>query len=494
MRLYRFALISVLALLFSVPLQAQDHRWDIDWDPPILLSDTTIGADCHSPRVALSGDDIVHVTWTGGAEKWPYARSSDGGGTFARSDFLPDTTTILTTFNGRIVASDMHVLAFALLPLYHGLASMIMARSSDGGNSWAPIEVITDSGSKVQAPSITGDTVGFAYTPPPGVGEIMRSTNLGTTWSRTRQRFHTESRVALSNGFVHLIELAGGSGSYGLRYRRSRDLGETWEGLTYITPMSSEFLYFDQTIVARSTDDGDYVMAAWRDPPLGCGGGLAGCTIAGRIGKVEADSTRWFPTRVLTTLPIGYKPELASSRTGFAAVWPMDQEAAPFAQVRVSTDTSWGTTFDPVLPSAKAAIDLGVALASNAVHVVWEEARYTNTDHYHIMYRRGRIIDTDVNEDPDAFPQRGKLQQNYPNPFNGETSVQFEVAGGGNPVLVTLKMFDLLGREVATLANENMLPGFHTVRWKTGAINSGVYFMRLTVGRDCIMKKALLIR
>ena len=88
---------------------------------------------------------------------------------------------------------------------------------------------------------------------------------------------------------------------------------------------------------------------------------------------------------------------------------------------------------------------------------------------------------------PSAFA----LQQNYPNPFNPTTTIRFAVSGLG---LVSLKVFDVLGREVATLLNnEAMEAGTHEVTFDANRLTSGVYFYRITVGEFSETKKLLLM-
>ena len=75
------------------------------------------------------------------------------------------------------------------------------------------------------------------------------------------------------------------------------------------------------------------------------------------------------------------------------------------------------------------------------------------------------------------------LSQNYPNPFNPTTSLSFVIRhsslGSGYALRVTLKVFDVLGREVATLVDEPKPPGEYTVQWDARGLPSGVYFYRL---------------
>jgi hypothetical protein len=484
MNSFRIWTTVILVGIALTAAEAQESSWEILWDPPILLSDSTRPADYLFPSVAVSGEDTVHVTWTGGEEHWPYARSTDGGISFVRSDLIPETSSIGHTWFGRVVASGQGVIAVADGPGVGDIHPLLMRRSQDGGGEWEPVNVLADTGWRVNAASVSGDTVVFSFLPPPGYMEIMRSTDFGTSWRRTQQRFHEDSRATFSNGFVHLIEPAGGGFLWGLRYRRSRDLGDTWDDMKYIAPPITGFLYLDPRIVARSTAEGDYVLAVWRDPSLGCGGTWLGCTIAGRIGKVEADSTRWYPVRVLSTMPTGFVPELAGSKRGFAAGWPMDHEGPPFAELRLSEDTAWGGAYDPAPPTAGDVGDVVMALSATAVHVAWGQG-------YQILYRRGRLVTTGVVE-PGGVPEEMDLDQNHPNPFNGETRIRYRITGGARDV--TLRVFDVLGREVGVLVSEPKSPGVHTAVWNAGALASGVYIVRLDGGGKSMTRKAVLIR
>jgi hypothetical protein len=101
-----------------------------------------------------------------------------------------------------------------------------------------------------------------------------------------------------------------------------------------------------------------------------------------------------------------------------------------------------------------------------------------------------------------SAPQTFALFQNYPNPFNPRTSIQYSVISTQH---VRLKIYDLLGREVATLVDEVMQPGTYTVQWdarlrhsdsggQVQGLASGVYFYRLKAGNFVETKKLVLVR
>lgn len=97
---------------------------------------------------------------------------------------------------------------------------------------------------------------------------------------------------------------------------------------------------------------------------------------------------------------------------------------------------------------------------------------------------------TEVDDDP-VIVSTFKLEQNYPNPFNPETMISFSLPVTG---LTTLKIYDALGREVATLANHVMPAGEHQIRWRSNGLASGVYFYRLQAGKFAAIKKMIILQ
>ena len=84
------------------------------------------------------------------------------------------------------------------------------------------------------------------------------------------------------------------------------------------------------------------------------------------------------------------------------------------------------------------------------------------------------------------------LYQNYPNPFNPVTSIRFAIP---EIVNVELKIFDILGREVKSLINnETRTPGYYEVQFDAGNLTSGVYFYRISAGKYKGVRKMILLR
>ncbi len=92
------------------------------------------------------------------------------------------------------------------------------------------------------------------------------------------------------------------------------------------------------------------------------------------------------------------------------------------------------------------------------------------------------------------IPNSFTLSQNYPNPFNPSTNIDFRIASPSDGGLVTLKIYDVLGREVKTLVKEKKEPGTYEVVFKANQLSSGVYFYQLKAGNFIQTKKMVLLK
>jgi len=105
-------------------------------------------------------------------------------------------------------------------------------------------------------------------------------------------------------------------------------------------------------------------------------------------------------------------------------------------------------------------------------------------------------INTISNEVPKSFV----LYQNYPNPFNPVTKIRFDIPTpltppeGGKLGFVSLKIYDVLGREVAVIVNEKLAPGTYDVEWDASSFPSGVYFCSMKAGDFSAVQKMILLK
>jgi len=84
-----------------------------------------------------------------------------------------------------------------------------------------------------------------------------------------------------------------------------------------------------------------------------------------------------------------------------------------------------------------------------------------------------------------------EVEQNYPNPFNPITTIKYQIPEMSS---VTLKVFDVLGNEIAVLVNEEKTVGNHQVEFEASSLSSGIYFYQLKAGEFIETKKMLLLK
>jgi photosystem II stability/assembly factor-like uncharacterized protein len=152
--------------------------------------------------------------------------------------------------------------------------------------------------------------------------------------------------------------------------------------------------------------------------------------------------------------------------------------------VNVSTDggSTW-QDFSDGLPSAVIAMDLNITVSNNVLRVA---------THGNGVYER-KLLSTVISNTPDdeIIITDFRLEQNYPNPFNPGTSIQYRIS---NKQFVSLKIYDMLGNEVATLVSQTKPPGIYEVDFDGSNLSAGAYFYRLQAGSFVETKKMILLK
>ncbi len=171
----------------------------------------------------------------------------------------------------------------------------------------------------------------------------------------------------------------------------------------------------------------------------------------------------------------------------------------------------WASNGDTV-PGSGSFVEIGRFKVSTSG---WQERRYTlpsagATGRFAINYRVASGGPSGANSDyigvdfirllgplvgitpiNNLVPKNYSLEQNYPNPFNPTTNINFSIPNSG---LVKLVVFDVSGREVATLVNEVKPAGNYVVDYDASNLSSGVYFYRIDAGNFTETKKMLMIK
>jgi PKD repeat protein len=155
--------------------------------------------------------------------------------------------------------------------------------------------------------------------------------------------------------------------------------------------------------------------------------------------------------------------------------------------------TSWNWTFTGGTPSSSTSQNpTGISYSAAGIYEVKLAAvnsfgADTITRTSYVFVNNPTVISGNENTNPNEF----KLEQNYPNPFNPTTNIKFSMS---NLQFVTLKVYDMLGKEVTTLVKEKLTPGTYSINWNAAEYPSGVYFYKIITGGYSETKRMLLLK
>ncbi len=125
-----------------------------------------------------------------------------------------------------------------------------------------------------------------------------------------------------------------------------------------------------------------------------------------------------------------------------------------------------------------------------AAKAIWQ-AHQSEIMNYIEAENESQMNITGVKKENSNLPEAYSLSQNYPNPFNPTTIIQYSIQKQG---LVTLKVYNMLGEEVATLVNQNQSAGNYSVNFNASRLASGVYMYRIDAGNFTATKKLILLK
>jgi hypothetical protein len=115
----------------------------------------------------------------------------------------------------------------------------------------------------------------------------------------------------------------------------------------------------------------------------------------------------------------------------------------------------------------------------------------SNTVSVGFWYAVQSSIVTSVENTGNGIPQEFRLDQNYPNPFNPSTTIRFSLPQSDH---VSLTVYDLMGRKIATLIDERMEPGEYSTVFDAAGIASGMYIYRITAGARVTTRRMILLK
>jgi len=449
---------------------------------------------------------------------------------------LGNNNTVLKTSDSGLTwypissSSDNNFIAASFIDMNDGIAisKSKLFRTTDGGITWSNcIFSYTNQDLKSISSSSENDAI--------AVGDkavVLRTSDGGVSWSRLLSGTLYEL-LGISFRSVCMIDkytsfIAGEKGTI----LNTTDNGENWNSLTsgtvnnlncidFVTP-NIGYVVGDNGTVLKTTDGGAHWHSqntvtkklngvSFISPDKGVAVGNDGIILRTINGGVN-----WIPQTIsdAALFSVWLHSDTGVAVGEYGSVFITTNGGSSWFKNDVGI-TDYHVNFNSVNFSDQKNGTIvgsdGIVLRTSDGGFNWIEQRsgtnlslycvnFINNDYGMIVGSSGTILrttnggETDVKNYPYDMvdvPNEFALSQNYPNPFNPTTKIHFQVPKTG---LVTLKVYDVLGREVTTLLNEVKQPGTYEIEWNASALASGIYFYQLQSGSFTDVKKMILIR
>jgi len=459
--------LILILIFFSGAIRAQ-------WLPEVRLTNDPAFSSMSSSnaRCVASIRNLVHVVWNDSRDGYNeiyYKRSTDVGLSWGNDIRL-------TFYTGNSIDPSISVwdsnVYIVWVDSRDGNANIYYKSSTNDGVNWGSDIRLSTGIMESQNPSITVSGLIIHVTwedNRDGNWEIYykRSSDGGISWGSdirlTNNNAYSESPAIAGSGQVVYITWSDNrNNSYGIYYKRSTDGGVSWGADTRLTNQSSGS--YHPTIALSGND----VHIVWYDY---------------RSGNPELfykhstnGSNSWSADIQITSSP-AYANESNVSVSGqnVHVVWIdlRSNGAMLFYKRSTNGGISWNAETQ-LTDGASLAVFSSMAVSDSAIHVVWADVRGGSWD---IYYKENPTGYTNGNIGPE-IPTNFSLSQNYPNPFNPITKFKIEIAKSS---YTKVNVYDVLGREVATLVNQQLQQGTYEISWNASNYPSGVYFYQLTV-------------
>jgi len=331
-------------------------------------------------------------------------------------------------------------------------------KTTNAGANW--VQVFTQTGGFINAVHIRLDGTGFMMGDPVGGRwSLWKTTNSGANWDSTGLYL---PQAGAETGFNNCLSVAIGNiwfGTNNSRIYRSSNNGANWSIQTVSPETQITAVWFDENgsstgycggnTILKTTDYG----ANW----VSIGGPGTGA-ILGIASLPMWGGNLWYVRSGSPSIYFGYG-------TGN---WITEYTAPAGTYRHVTTDRIPSYPF------------LGFAVRTNGG----------------ISFKQ--VFVEGIKQLSGNIPDKFSLSQNYPNPFNPVTKIKFTVAASsfnkGLQLLVRVSLFDILGREIAILVNEELKPGIYETQWDGTNFATGIYYYKLTAGEFIDTKKMILIK
>jgi hypothetical protein len=489
--------------------------------PDIMLDSITPGiVNQKYGSIAIDRENHVCVAWIDAA--WDgvwntivmFGRSYDGGLTFQQTVVFDEPLTDPYEFARGEVALAMDSKGNPWVGwqlLIFSTAIFKVCRSTDGGRSFQP-PFFTENGEEglgrdwLSIDEADNVYILWLYSR----AQLMLTTFSGgaTNQSTTVTVNSVNPDSVLVSGMPTLEVLGEGEvgivwSSYNnanpqrwLIFSKSEDAGKTIHHSVFVDRFEADSLSSGQWWPDITSDDFGNIHVVWSDDRSGDPDVY--------LSKSEDGGETFFESKRINEFTQSTYSLVAlcthNRSSGLGVVW----DWSVYADIYFRRSTDGGENFEHTIvvndSTASGSKYLGGIASDDSgnVHVLFHDAR---TDDYRIYLSKATFEATNVEVCPvDApIPKDVALQQNYPNPFNTATIMRYTVPMAESPQHIILKIYNILGREIKTLVDEEKRSGMYQVTWdgkdETGRdVASGVYFYKLRVGNLGTTKKLVVLR
>ncbi len=351
--------------------------------------------------------------------------------------------------------------------IFEGTEENGVFRSTDFGKSWQMVNNPLFIGYRIKSLSIIPKGNDSMNILAGALGGVYVSTDTGATWLQI-DVFSTWGGpfLVLENADEQLIIFASifyGGELGGSLIIRSSDYGLNWDYSSNGIP------YYYSYISSIVADAQNRLFASVYFPSV--------YNYQWQIFSSSDFGVDWYP--ISSTLDSAITSMKATDISGIQAIFAGTENNG----VILSTDE--GLTWKQIND---------VSLEGSTVNTleVFDQYIYAGTSTSGLWKRSLSEIVTSIKEDNINLLAEGYiLEQNYPNPFNPSTTIRYSIP---TTEFVTLKVYDVLGKEVSTLVNEEKATGNYEVKFNSGNLSSGIYFYSLKAGKFSGTKKLILMK